>query len=170
MSNLYLVCGIGGGGKTVLSHRIIEKNPGMTLLDPDMYYAKIYGDECNRGDAFPVWHQLFGDLHKLELEGKDVVLSTNALTYCQRSQFVEWFPSFTKHIIWVTSPWDRCVEGNAKRRRHIPEAVLKKQWHDMEFPSGKEPGWETVTHVTNHWTCEYNIDTLKGDIRKWIIF
>ena len=36
MANFYLVCGIGGGGKTILSKQIVAKNPGIVFMDADM--------------------------------------------------------------------------------------------------------------------------------------
>lgn len=171
MGNFYLVCGICGGGKTVLSNRIASKHQELVVLDVDAYYEKVNGDECIRKNFFEVWHMLFQDIHDLEISGKDVLLSTNALTVCQRSQFVEWFPTFVHHLIWVTAPWERCVEGNKSRRRHVPDDVMKQQWDEMEFPTAQEKGWDTISQVTNCWDHEnYIIYNLKGRIDKVIAF
>lgn len=45
MANFYLVCGISGGGKTVLTERIVKKNPQLVIYDVDKYYEMINGDE-----------------------------------------------------------------------------------------------------------------------------
>lgn len=170
MADFYLVCGISGGGKTTLSKKLLEKNNRIIFFDVDDYYAKINGDECNRSNFFKVWHTLYQDMHDLEIEGYDILLTTNALTVSQRNQFIEWFPSFQHHLIWVTSPWEKCVEGNNQRRRKVPEEKLKAQWQKMEFPNAFEKGWETICHITNTWTDDYIIFNLKGDIKQWIKF
>lgn len=169
MANFYLVCGISGGGKTLLSRRIVQNNPSIeVMLDADEYYAKINGDERIRDHMYEVWRALYDDIHRYEENKTDILLTTNALTVDQRNQFVEWFPTYVKHMIWVIAPWEMCVEGNNKRRRHVPEDVLKRQWQRMEFPNAKEAGWETIAHVTNWWEEEYSVFDLKGDIRSII--
>ena len=166
MANFYLVCGISGGGKTILSHRIIEDNPSIgIMLDVDEYYAKVNGDECIRGNTYQVWRMLFDDIHQYEVDGVDILLTTNSLTVSQRRQFIEWFPTYKHHMLWVIAPLDVCLEGNRKRRRYVPENILKKQWQEMEFPNAKEDGWDTITHITNWREEHYTILAMKGDIR-----
>lgn len=171
MSNFYLVCGISGGGKTHLTKHLYEINPKLKVYDVDNYYALINGDECIRENTFEVWMTLWRDLHNSEICGEDVLLTTNALTVSQRNQFIEWFPTFTHHIIWVTSPKARCYIGNNKRKRHVPSDVLAQQWKNMEFPNATEKGWETITQITNCWAAldsHYIIFKLKGNIEKYI--
>jgi len=165
MANFYLVCGISGGGKTTLSQRIKELNPQIEVfMDTDEYYAKRNGDERIRENTYDVWRAIFDDLHKYEAEEKDVLLSTNSLTVAQRRQFIEWFPTYKHHMIWVIAPLNLCLLGNKKRYRHIPEHLLLKQWQEMEFPNPKEDGWDTIVHITNWWTNNYDVFKLKGDI------
>ena len=140
MSNFYLVCGISGGGKTVLSQGILKKNPSLKFYDVDEYYKKINGDECMHKNTFDVWHKLFEDLRQSELNRDDILLTTNALTVAQRNQFIEWFPNFNHHLLWVTAPLEKCLEGNKSRKRHVPEGKLLQGWHDMEFPNAHEEG------------------------------
>ena len=169
MANFYLVCGISGGGKTVLTDRIVKKNPHLKVYDVDKYYEKINGDECDRSNWFDVWITLYQDLHKSELANEDIILTTNSLTESQRRQFIEWFPTFDHHILWVTAPKERCIEGNNSRRRHVPIDKLMAQWERMKFPNASEKGWDTITQITNMWDEEnYIIFSLKGDITKLI--
>ena len=169
MANFYLVCGISGGGKTVLSKKLIKLNPNIKMYDADEYYAKINGDECIRANFFDVWIRIFQDLHQYEIEGKDVLLTTNSLTASQRRQFIEWFPTFTHHMLWVTAPKEKCLEGNKNRYRTIPEDILLKYWERMEFPNASEEGWDSIAQITNCWDNEnYIIFNLKDDIEKYI--
>ncbi len=165
MADFYLVCGISGGGKTVLSQRILKLNKNLTFFDVDKYYEKINGDECIRKNTFDVWSTLFKDMHDCEMRGENVLLTTNSLSASQRQQFIEWFPTFKHHMLWVTAPKERCIEGNRLRRRHVPENVLLKQWEEMEFPNANERGWDTISQITNCWDNEnYIIFDLKGRI------
>ena len=170
MAKFYLICGISGGGKSVLAERILAKNPGLKMFDPDDYYRKINGDECIHENFFPVWMSMSQEIHDYEVAGQDVLINSNALTFAQRNQFIEWFPTFEHHMLWVISPKEKCIEGNEKRRRHVPMDKLMAQWERMEFPNANERGWDSITHLTNFWTDEYIIFKLKGDIEKIIQF
>ena len=169
MANFYLICGISGGGKTTLSKKIIKLNPNIKMYDVDEYYAKVNGDERIHTNFFDVWISLYQDLHKSELNNEDVLLTTNALTVSQRTQFVEWFPTFKHHLIWVTAPKEKCFEGNKNRTRQVPENKLLEFWEDMEFPNASEKGWDSICQITNCWDNEnYIIFNLKGDIENLI--
>ena len=52
MGKFYLICGISGGGKSILADRIMEKNPGLIEFDPDNYYRLVNGDECIHENFF----------------------------------------------------------------------------------------------------------------------
>ena len=170
MANFFLVCGMSGGGKTILSEHIQEhnKDKDIVYLDVDQYYARVYGDECIRGDFWPVWMLLWNDLHEYEIHNQDVLLTTNALYEAQRNQFIEWFPTFTHHMIWVDAPKERCFEGNRQRRRHVPDATMERFWQDMEFPDASERGWDTICKITNWWLPEYSVYNIKGNIKDYL--
>ena len=169
MANFYLICGISGGGKTTLSKKIHKLNPSLKVFDVDEYYAKINGDECIRDNFFKVWINLYEDLHDSEIKGEDVLLTTNALTVSQRTQFLEWFPTFKHHLLWVTAPKEKCIEGNNQRKRQVPIDKLFEQWERMEFPNASEKGWDTICQITNCWDHEnYIIFNLKGIIENLI--
>lgn len=169
MADFFLVCGISGGGKTVLSKRIIGKNSNIKMYDVDDYYKLINGDERIHKNTFDVWIKLFKDIHASELKNETILLTTNALTVAQRRQFIEWFPTFNHHLIWVTAPKEKCLEGNRSRYRTMPEEKLLQGWETMEFPNAFEKGWDTITQITNCWDFEnYIIFNLKGDIEKCI--
>ncbi len=169
MADFYLVCGISGGGKTTLSNRIIKNNTHLKIFDVDSYYEKINGDECIRSNWFEVWISLFQDLHKSELNNEDILLTTNALTVSQRRQFIEWFPTFKHHLLWVTAPKEKCMQGNRQRRRHLPDNKMQDDWERMEFPNAHEAGWDTIAQVTNCWDNEnYIVFNLKGDLESII--
>ena len=172
MSNFYLICGISGGGKTTLTHRIEKLDPQIdVILDVDEYYAKINGDERIRDNTFDVWHTLFQDIHNYEISNKNVVLTANSLTVSQRKQFIEWFPTFRHHMLWVTAPLERCLEGNRARYRKVPDDVLIQQWQEMEFPNANEEGWESIAQVTNCWDGEnYITFNLKGNVQEFLKF
>lgn len=171
MANFFLVCGISGGGKTTLSKKLIEKNPHLKLFDVDEYYRRINGDERIHKNTFDVWSLIFKELHQSEVKNEDVLITSNSLFVAQRRQFIEWVPTFKHHLLWVMAPLEKCLEGNRSRYRTMPEDILIKDWHRMEFPNPGEAGWDTIVHITNCWDNEnYILFDLKGNIKDLINF
>ena len=69
------------------------------------------------------------------------------------------------------APLEKCLEGNRSRYRTMPEDILIKDWHRMEFPNPGEAGWDTIVHITNCWDNEnYILFDLKGNIKDLINF
>lgn len=149
MANMYLLSGGSGAGKTTFSKEFAEKN-GLLRLGIDDFYAKINGDECKHYNTFDVWIEYFKAIHEAEVNGIDCVLDTNALTWHQRMQFVEWFPTFKKHIIFIDAKHDLRKKNNRSRKRQIPDDVMDKMAAEMEIPSpGLDTEWDTIVHIKN---------------------
>lgn len=171
MADFFLICGMAGGGKTTLGKQLVKWNPNLLYFDVDEYYAIINGDECDRSHCFEVWIALYQDLHKAEIENRDVLLTTNALTVSQRQQFIEWFPSFKHHMIWVKSPFPQCLEGNKNRRRQVPEHLMREQWETQETPTSRENAWISIAEVIPNWkTGEYYVFNVLGRITDGLWF
>lgn len=149
MADMYLMSGVSGAGKTTFSKEFAEKN-GLLRLGIDEFYAKINGDECKHYNAFDVWIEYFKAIHEAEINGLDCVLDTNALTWHQRMQFVEWFPTFKKHIIFIDAKHDLRKKNNKSRRRQIPDKIMDKMADELEIPSpGLDTEWDSIIHIKN---------------------
>lgn len=132
MANMTLVCGMSGSGKTTFAKKYAKEND-LIYVNPDDYYTRINGDECKHYNFFEVWMSMWRDIHNYEINGMDILIDTNALTRGQREQFLEWFPTFKHHLIWIKAPFELCIENNNKRRRVIPYETMKKMWDSAEW-------------------------------------
>lgn len=149
MARMFLVCGTPGAGKTEFSKKFCEHN-GIRYLSPDMYYACINGDERIRSNEFLVWHTLFGAILQAEAEGVDVLVDTQALRYIDRVKFLEWFPQFEHHLIYITASLELCLRNNEMRRRVIPLEKLENAFAQLEPPNEfEDERWLTVSIIKN---------------------
>ena len=137
MANMYLVCGMSGSGKTTFAKQYAA-DLNYTYVCPDDYYARINGDECKHTGFFEIWMSMWRDLHNYEVNNIDVVVDTNALTRGQREQFLEWFPTFTHHIVWCEASFGVCLANNNSRRRVIPKEIMEQMWQNIEEPTVEE--------------------------------
>lgn len=160
MSKMVLVCGMSGSGKTTFAQDYAIKNK-LKYYNPDDYYADYNGDECCRDNFFEVWMNLWRDIHDSEMSNEDILVDTNSLTVAQRTQFLEWFPSFKHEMIWMYARKTRCFWNNKHRKRVIPDEAMEKLWDKLEPPSKfEEKDWniKVCVNVNNEFSQLYDFD------------
>ena len=159
MAKMYLMCGLSGAGKTTFAKKFAEEN-NLMYMGIDEMYAKINGDECIHENSFKVWHKFFEVIHDLEVNNVDCIIDTNAITLCHRTQFLDWFPTFEPHLIYIDAPNVLRCENNKRRRRVIPDEVMTKMLQNSELPEKFTDGefwydteddrWRTIWYIKNN--------------------
>ena len=125
MAKMFLMCGHPGSGKSTYARELARKN-GYRYLSIDDMYATFNGDPTSHDNKFDVWMTFFRQIHAAEMAGHDIVVDTNAPTRGDRDEFLNWFPDFEHHLIWVNALEELCLENNKHRSRVIPEDQMKK--------------------------------------------
>ena len=182
MAKMYLMCGLSGVGKTTFAKKFAEEN-NLVYLGIDEEYARINGDECIHENTIRVWISFYEKIHSLEVRDIDCIIDTNAITHCHREQFLEWFPTFEHHLIFIDAPEKLRWENNKQRRRVVPDSAMAKMYRDSELPElynedgfkcdTEADGWRTIWYVANNnnhfekpelWRPDYR--NMEGDILK----
>lgn len=164
MPNMYVMCGISGSGKTVLS-QMLEKKTGIKRLGIDDFYAKVNGDECKHENTFNVWITFFQEIQNTFLNGEDCIIDTNALVWHQRMQFIEWFPGFKHHLIFIDAPFELQKKNNQSRRRKVPEFAMNKMAEKLQKPTAElDKDWDTITYVENKNNLFQKPYAVKGEV------
>ena len=149
MANMYLVCGLPGSGKTTFAKELADRN-NYQYFSPDFYYAYINGSELDRSNKFDAWIMMFCDIQEAMENNEDCVVDTAAITYAQRQEFLNWFPDFEHHLIWIDADIFQCLKNNESRKRVIPLERMEKYFDDFEEPDEEEDErWLTFTHIEN---------------------
>lgn len=150
MSKMYLMCGLSGSGKTTYSKMIADKM-NLRYLGIDDFYAHINGDECIRENKFNVWIEFWKAIHDAEINNIDCVVDTNALTAHQRKEFIEWFPTFEHHLVYVFTDEIQRYANNKLRRRQVPDDVMDQMSKRLEVPNKQvDSDWKTITYIMNN--------------------
>lgn len=149
MPNMYVMCGISGSGKTTLSTKIAKEN-NIKRLGIDDFYAKINGDECKHENTFNVWIAFFQEIQKTFLQNEDCIIDTNALVWHQRMQFIEWFPNFKHHLIFIDAPLELQKRNNQSRRRKVLELAMDKMSQRLQKPTAElDKDWDSIIYINN---------------------
>ena len=162
MSTMICLSGMPGSGKTTCATEFLKKHPDFLYFSPDSYYERINGDECDRTDTFEIWMAMFRDIHIAEKNGYNVLIDSDNLTYAQRNQWIEWFPYFDEHILlFLEEDYNTCFDRVSKRRRTIPEIIMREKMYKWENPleAGDCAEWDRVYQISSD---EDNITTCIG--------
>ena len=162
MSTMICLSGMPGSGKTTWAAEFLKKHPDFLYFSPDLYYERINGDECDRTDTFEIWMAMFRDIHIAEKNLNNVLIDSDNLTYAQRNQWIEWFPYFNEHILlFLEEDYNTCFDRVSKRRRTIPEIIMREKMYKWENPleAGDCAEWDRVYQIKSD---EDNITTCIG--------
>ena len=162
MSTMICLSGMPGSGKTTWAAEFLKKHPDFLYFSPDLYYERINGDECDRTNTFEIWMAMFRDIHIAEKNFNNVLIDSDNLTYAQRNQWIEWFPYFDEHILlFFEEDYNTCFDRVSKRRRTIPEIIMREKMYKWENPleAGDCAEWDRVYQISSD---EDNITTCVG--------
>lgn len=146
MAKMYLMCGCSGAGKTTFS-KVFAKEHNLKYLGIDDFYALVNGDECLHTNTFDVWIEFYRAIHEAEVNDIDVIIDTNAITKTHREQFIEWFPTFEHHLIYIEASEALRKKNNMSRRRQVPDDVMDKMTALLEKPINES--FKTITYIFN---------------------
>lgn len=150
MSTMVCLAGMPGSGKTTWAKEFLKRHPDYLYFSPDAYYGRINGDDRKRDHTFEIWMAMFRDIHTAELNGNNVIIDSDNLSYAQRNQWVEWFPGFdTRFLLYLEEDFNTCMERVSQRRRTIPELTMREKWYKWENPeeAGDAREWDWVTKI-----------------------
>lgn len=167
ISKMYLMSGPSGAGKTTFAKQFAKDN-GYQYLCIDDFYTLINGDERLHEDCTEVWLIFFKAIHLAEMHGRNVVIDTNSPTKTKRTEFLDWFPSFEHNLIFVSAPYDLCVQNNASRNRKIPAGELREIFDSVENPSDEteDERWSTIISVQNYDNKGFSCTFLRNPERR----
>ena len=131
MTNLFLMTGPCGAGKTTLAQRL-TKERHLRCLSIDDFYAAFFGSDQVHEHREQVW-EAFAIAIRIALEDDvDVLIDTNSPSRADRDWFLERFPGCTFHLIIVEADKELCLANNRERSRKIPEAEMESMFNRLE--------------------------------------
>lgn len=149
MAKMYLMCGCSGAGKTTFSKAFANEH-NLKYLGIDDFYALVNGDECLHTNTFEVWIEFYKAIHKAEINDIDVIIDTNAITQSHREQFLEWFPTFEHHLIYIGADEELRKKNNLSRKRQVPDDAMNKMTARLQVPNRiLDNKFKTITFIFN---------------------
>lgn len=144
LQTFYMMVGLPGSGKSLTARTF----PNTIIHSSDEIRAEVLGDE-NRQDQQEL---VFQTLHERVLNdlasSKNVVYDATNISYKRRMEFL-WqvnamkLPSLRTVCVFLTTPYEECIERNANRERSVPRSVIRRMYEKIDIPM-KAEGWDEI--------------------------
>ena len=179
MSNLYIMIGIPGSGKSTASQQILDKEPNTKIVSSDSLREEYFGDEnyqysnkwlidngydieeLSKGKKVDLCNKfIFKELENRAINylqsGISVIYDATNLNDMRRKNLIDTFSSYCKYIIAVVlaTPIEKCLENNSNRDRQVPEQVIRGMANKFVFPSFEE-GFDDIIVVGDESNINY---------------
>lgn len=152
MNNRFvMLIGIAGSGKTTYAYRfrdcLCDSRERATIFSSDDIREEFYGDASIQGDNTSIFGELNArTLHHLS-DGYTAIYDATNLNKKRRVQLLQKVysidPSIERICIVFQTPPKTCIARNQLRERVVPEEVIKRQYHQFEYPTYDE-GWHKI--------------------------
>lgn len=149
LPRMFVFCGFSGSGKTTFAKKFASYNR-LYYVSPEIIYKTRCGKEYDPSCKFDVWITFFMVIETFRKKNKDIVVDVTALTKFEREQFLNWFPGFEHHLIYIETPFALCLQNNSCREKVVPMKTMRAQKKKFEKPTYNEDHrWATFTHLKN---------------------
>ena len=151
MSNLYVMIGLPGSGKSYWANKLCIENEQLheptIILSSDEYRKNLYGDESDQTHNNEVFNTLYSDMKKYLLDGKSVIFDATNITVKTRKRIfneINNIPDVNHVIAYVVCPpIEKCYEQNSMRARKVENWVIDKFHRSFQFPQ-KFEGFDMI--------------------------
>ena len=179
MSNLYVMIGLPGSGKSTASRQILEKEPNTKILSSDELREEYFGNEDSQySDKWLVENDyeieemskskkvdicnkfIFKELQNRTMNylrsGINVIFDATNINDNRRKNLIDTFSSYCKYIIAVVlaTSYEKCLENNNNRERHVPENVIRGMSNKFVFPTFEE-GFDDIIVIGDESNINY---------------
>ncbi len=139
MSQLTILIGIPGSGKTTYAKQHLLTNADICYVSSDDIREELFGDASVQQDP----KRVFGIAYKRTTAaldaGKDVVFDSTATTVTARRQLLDACAAHANSIRYIVldTPLNECLRRNRLRDRQVPEEVIRRQYRNMSRPNAR---------------------------------
>ena len=154
---MLLMCGLPCSGKSTMAQSL-AKEYNAIVFSSDELRSEMFGDINDQSHN----QELFVELHRRIKEclksGKSVVFDATNISYKRRMAFLAELKKIPceKICVLMATPYEWCLERNAKRERKVPEGVIKRMYMSIDIPYWYE-GWDDIK-VVREYTSTYPIN------------
>ncbi|MEC4815359.1 MAG: AAA family ATPase [Scytonema sp. PMC 1069.18] len=134
MTQLLLLIGLPGSGKSTIALQLLKECPQILLISTDAIRGQLFGNEAIQGSWLRVWREVRRQFQQAVTAGHTAIYdATNAQRRQRREVIAVAREVGFTHItgIWVNTPVWMCLARNKKRERQVPEEVIFRMYRQL---------------------------------------
>ena len=153
MIKFYMMIGLPASGKSTIAREIAEKENAV-VISTDKLRKELLNDENSQADNNLIFKEAEKRLKENINNGNNVIFDATNINYKKRRDWLNRFNKYNveKIAILVATPYEECLERNAKRKRKVPEEVITRMYYNFYIPQYYE-GFDDIQ-------IKYNSDYL----------
>lgn len=167
MSKIYMMIGLPASGKSTIAEALSEQK-NAEIVSSDKIREEVLGninDQSKNSEVFEIVNKRIVDLI---INGQNAIFDATNINYKKRMNFIKEMkrecPEVKVSAVLVATPYEECLERNAKRDRKVPEDVIKRMYYSFYVPQYYEGFSEIGICYTN--TKEFHIEETMKDLKK----
>ena len=163
MPKLFVMCGLPCSGKSTEAKKLaVEYNA--EIFASDDLRTEIFGDVNHQADNEALFKELHKRIRECLASDKNAIYDATNINYKRRMEFLKSLNKILceKIAILMATPYEICLERNAKRERKVPEEVIKRMYMNFWVPA-KYEGFDNVQIVYSEGT-----ENSKGYPANWL--
>ena len=143
MNKLYMLIGLPASGKSTIAKEI-SKSEDAEIVSSDEIRKELLGDINDQSQNELVFKEV-GKRIKDRLKVGNVIYDATNIDYKKRRAFLQQLNKMEvkKIAVLIATPYEECLERNAKRKRSVPEYVIKRMYHNFYIPQ-KYEGFDDI--------------------------
>lgn len=164
MATLYVLIGLPGSGKSTWAKNYCHSHKNCLIVSSDFVRQQLFGDEAKQYDEnflkrkykrtycemtesekrhignTAVFSRVDARTRKLLKEGKDVIYDATSISEKSREKIIKSFSDAADKFVAVyfDTPLETCLRQNQKRKRHVPESVIRSMASRITKPAVTE--------------------------------
>lgn len=145
MSNLYLLCGAPGSGKSTFAKEIFPKyfpdHPYKIISRDTIRFSLLKDGEKYFSHENEVYQIFWDSINKALKEGFDVIADQTSLSSNSRAFLLQHISEYEKAIaIEIKTPLEMCLDRNSQRTglTFVPPGAIKNMYYSYISPTVSE--------------------------------
>lgn len=144
MVKCFIMIGLPASGKSEYAKKLSTEYDAK-IFSSDTLREEMFGDVNHQTDNKVLFKELHKRIRECLVSGESVVYDATNINYKKRMEFLKSLNKIPckKVAILMATPYEVCLERNARRERKVPGHVIRRMYMNWNSPYWYE-GWDDI--------------------------